>query len=135
MPYGNPPSWSSSLWWPNACMDPKTSNSKAYEGVEPFRHRNTGVMVFNDGVCEQACGEFDRHCLGLGFVCGLNLKTEASTRANSGDPGKSERRQCAFDGCSFGISNPGTQAHFNGGGESHCVAPYQSESARPVTSS
>jgi prepilin-type N-terminal cleavage/methylation domain-containing protein len=52
MPYGNPPSWSSSLWWPNACMDPKTSASKAYEGVEPFRHRTTGVMVFNDGHAE-----------------------------------------------------------------------------------
>ena len=52
MPYGNPPMWSSSLWWPNACMDKAGSTSGAYEGVEPFRHRSSSAMAFNDGHAE-----------------------------------------------------------------------------------
>src|SRR5688572_25215227 len=41
--------WSSSLWWPTSCMNPKASASKAYEGIDNNRHRNLGVVVFNDG--------------------------------------------------------------------------------------
>ena len=44
--------WSSSLWWPTACMDQKLSASKGFEGVDPLRHRGTGVAVFNDGHSE-----------------------------------------------------------------------------------
>jgi prepilin-type N-terminal cleavage/methylation domain-containing protein len=44
--------WSSSLWWPNSCMDQRGSTSKGYEGVDPNRHLGTGVMVFNDGHSE-----------------------------------------------------------------------------------
>jgi prepilin-type N-terminal cleavage/methylation domain-containing protein len=44
--------WSSSLWWPAACMDPKTSSTKQYEGIDPIRHMGTGVVVFNDGHSE-----------------------------------------------------------------------------------
>lgn len=44
--------WSSSLWWPAACMDPKTSTTKGYEGIDPIRHQKTGVVVFNDGHAE-----------------------------------------------------------------------------------
>ncbi len=51
-PYGTPPVWSSSLWWRNACMDPKQSTSKAYEGIEPKRHIGTCVISFNDGHSE-----------------------------------------------------------------------------------
>ncbi|HTI70807.1 MAG TPA: type II secretion system protein [Candidatus Limnocylindria bacterium] len=51
MPYGAGV-WSSSMWWPNGCMDKNLSSSKAFEGVEPFRHRSMGVMVFNDGHSE-----------------------------------------------------------------------------------
>ena len=51
-PYGNPPMWSSSLWWPNSCMDLKASTSKAFEGIEPKRHLGTAVIVFNDGHSE-----------------------------------------------------------------------------------
>lgn len=51
-PYGSPPSWSSSLWWPNSCMDPTASTSKAFEGVEPKRHLGSAVMSFNDGHSE-----------------------------------------------------------------------------------
>jgi prepilin-type N-terminal cleavage/methylation domain-containing protein/prepilin-type processing-associated H-X9-DG protein len=43
---------SASCWWPNACMDPKNSGSAGYEGLETFRHRNTGVVVFTDGHAE-----------------------------------------------------------------------------------
>ena len=43
-PYGNPPVWSSSLWWPNSCMDLQASASKAFEGVEPKRHIGTCVI-------------------------------------------------------------------------------------------
>ena len=51
-PYGNPPVWGSSLWWPNSCMDTKASTSKAYEGLEPKRHLGTCVVSFNDGHSE-----------------------------------------------------------------------------------
>ena len=47
-PYGNPPVWSSSLWWPNSCMT-MPSASGAYEGIEPKRHLGESVVVFNDG--------------------------------------------------------------------------------------
>ena len=43
---------SSSLWWPNASMDPANTSSGAYEGVNPLRHGGRGVMEFTDGHCE-----------------------------------------------------------------------------------
>ncbi len=54
-PYGNPPSWSSSLWWESSCMDPKVvahSSFATYEGVEPKRHLGEAVIGFNDGHAE-----------------------------------------------------------------------------------
>jgi prepilin-type N-terminal cleavage/methylation domain-containing protein len=54
-PYGNPPSWGSSLWWESACMDPvvvRTSVFPTYEGVEPKRHLGQAVISFNDGHSE-----------------------------------------------------------------------------------
>jgi prepilin-type N-terminal cleavage/methylation domain-containing protein/prepilin-type processing-associated H-X9-DG protein len=54
-PYGNPPSWSSSLWWESACMDPnvvKSSSFPTYEGVEPKRHLGMAVVAFVDGHAE-----------------------------------------------------------------------------------
>ena len=44
--------WSSSCWWPNACMNPRASASKGFEGVDQFRHGNIGVVVFTDGHAE-----------------------------------------------------------------------------------
>ncbi len=44
--------WSSSLWWPNACMDEKLSASKGFEGIDQVRHRNGGMLVFVDGHAE-----------------------------------------------------------------------------------
>jgi prepilin-type N-terminal cleavage/methylation domain-containing protein len=44
--------WSSSLWWPASCMDPKASTTKGYEGIDPNRHLNSGVAVFTDGHSE-----------------------------------------------------------------------------------
>jgi prepilin-type N-terminal cleavage/methylation domain-containing protein len=44
--------WSSSLWWPNSCMDQRASTSKGYEGIDPNRHLGNGVVVFNDGHSE-----------------------------------------------------------------------------------
>ncbi|HYG33304.1 MAG TPA: type II secretion system protein [Clostridia bacterium] len=44
--------WSSSLWWPNACMDAKASASKGFEGVDTIRHQNSGIVVFTDGHSE-----------------------------------------------------------------------------------
>ena len=44
--------WSSSSWWPNACMDPATSVSKGFEGLEIVRHGNIGVVGFTDGHSE-----------------------------------------------------------------------------------
>jgi prepilin-type N-terminal cleavage/methylation domain-containing protein len=40
--------YSSSLWWPNACMDKVKSASQGFEGIDNLRHRNTGVAVFTD---------------------------------------------------------------------------------------
>jgi prepilin-type N-terminal cleavage/methylation domain-containing protein len=54
-PYGNPPQWSSSLWWESACMDPSVvshSSFPTYEGVEPKRHLGQAVVSFNDGHSE-----------------------------------------------------------------------------------
>jgi prepilin-type N-terminal cleavage/methylation domain-containing protein/prepilin-type processing-associated H-X9-DG protein len=54
-PYGNPPSWGSSLWWESACMDPavvRSSSFPTYEGVEPKRHLGRAVVSFNDGHAE-----------------------------------------------------------------------------------
>jgi prepilin-type N-terminal cleavage/methylation domain-containing protein len=49
-PYGTgQPAWSSSLWWPNSCMDRNASSSQAFEGIDIERHRGTGIAVFNDG--------------------------------------------------------------------------------------
>lgn len=44
--------WSTSLWWPSACMNEPLSNTKGFEGVEQKRHGNIGVMAFNDGHAE-----------------------------------------------------------------------------------
>src|SRR6266850_2188584 len=45
--------WSSSLWWPSSCMkkDPRLSVS-GYEGIDPYRHLGSGVVVFNDSHAE-----------------------------------------------------------------------------------
>jgi len=43
---------SGSCWWPTACMAIKNSASGGYEGMETFRHRNTGAAVFTDGHAE-----------------------------------------------------------------------------------
>lgn len=54
-PYGNPPSWGSSLWWEAACMNPnvvRNSSFPTYEGVEPKRHLGMAVVAFNDGHAE-----------------------------------------------------------------------------------
>jgi len=45
-------SWSSSCWWPNACMNPATSTTRGFEGVDMIRHRKTGNVVFTDGHAE-----------------------------------------------------------------------------------
>jgi prepilin-type N-terminal cleavage/methylation domain-containing protein/prepilin-type processing-associated H-X9-DG protein len=44
--------WSSSLWWPNACMNSAASTSRGYEGIDPNRHKGLGNVVFNDGHSE-----------------------------------------------------------------------------------
>ncbi len=44
--------WSSSMWWPASCMDAKLSTTKGFEGMDCIRHRDTGVLVFNDGHAE-----------------------------------------------------------------------------------
>ena len=44
--------WSSSWWWPGACLDPQNTQFGGYEGVETKRHRNTGVVVFADAHSE-----------------------------------------------------------------------------------
>jgi prepilin-type N-terminal cleavage/methylation domain-containing protein len=44
--------WSSSCWWPTSCMDPKNSMFGGYEGIDRERHRQTGVVVFNDAHAE-----------------------------------------------------------------------------------
>ena len=43
--------WSMSLWWPNACMDPKQGASAPYEGIA-MRHNQRGVVVFTDSHAE-----------------------------------------------------------------------------------
>ncbi len=44
--------WSSSCWWPNACMNERLSASKGFEGVDQVRHKNLGVVLFVDGHSE-----------------------------------------------------------------------------------
>jgi len=44
--------WSSSCWWPNACMNRAASASQGFEGVDILRHRNNGVIVFTDSHAE-----------------------------------------------------------------------------------
>ena len=44
--------WSSSCWWPNACMIDKASASRGFEGVDQSRHRKLGISVFTDGHAE-----------------------------------------------------------------------------------
>ncbi|HTG45316.1 MAG TPA: type II secretion system protein [Verrucomicrobiae bacterium] len=52
-PYGSPkPQWASSLWWPNSCMDSKTSSSRAFEGIHVDRHPGGSAIAFNDGHTE-----------------------------------------------------------------------------------
>jgi prepilin-type N-terminal cleavage/methylation domain-containing protein len=55
-PYGGTPNdpyspvWSSSLWWPAACMDKRTGSS--FEGIDTQRHMGASVVVFNDAHAE-----------------------------------------------------------------------------------
>jgi len=54
-PYGDPPVWSSSLWWESSCMIPSVvefSSFPTYEGIEPARHLGEGVVGFNDAHAE-----------------------------------------------------------------------------------
>ncbi len=51
MPKGDG-TWSSSLWWPTACLDLKASQSKGFEGIDPHRHAQSGNVVFTDGHSE-----------------------------------------------------------------------------------
>ncbi|HOK77337.1 MAG TPA: type II secretion system protein [Verrucomicrobiota bacterium] len=44
--------WSSSCWWPWACMDPANSQYKSFEGMDVIRHLKTGVAVFADAHAE-----------------------------------------------------------------------------------
>jgi len=44
--------WSSSCWWPWACMDSANSQIGGYEGLDTKRHRNLGVVSFADGHSE-----------------------------------------------------------------------------------
>jgi len=44
--------WSSSCWWPNACMVRSRSTSLGFEGVDQSRHHNRGVAAFSDGHAE-----------------------------------------------------------------------------------
>lgn len=54
---GAPGYWSSSLWWPNSCMDPADTAS-IHEGIDPFRHLGEGNMMFNDGHAESRKSQF-----------------------------------------------------------------------------
>jgi prepilin-type N-terminal cleavage/methylation domain-containing protein len=47
---GDVDQWSTSLWFPNAWMDP--SGNSQNEGIDPVRHLGTGVMSFVDGHSE-----------------------------------------------------------------------------------
>ena len=49
--------WSSSCWWPWACMDPQNTQFGGYEGIDQNRHRATGVVVFTDGHSEARKGK------------------------------------------------------------------------------
>jgi prepilin-type N-terminal cleavage/methylation domain-containing protein len=44
--------WSSSCWWPNACMNKALSASQGFEGVDEVRHQAVGVALFVDGHSE-----------------------------------------------------------------------------------
>jgi prepilin-type N-terminal cleavage/methylation domain-containing protein len=44
--------FSSSLYWPRACMDRPRSVSQGFEGIDNLRHHNNGVVVFTDGHAE-----------------------------------------------------------------------------------
>lgn len=44
--------WSSSCWWPWACMDKANSQYGGFEGIDKDRHFGTGVVVFTDGHSE-----------------------------------------------------------------------------------
>jgi prepilin-type N-terminal cleavage/methylation domain-containing protein len=44
--------WSSSCWWPWACMDSKNTQFGGYEGIDRNRHRDLGAVVFNDAHAE-----------------------------------------------------------------------------------
>jgi len=44
--------WSSSCWWPWACMHSKNSQFGGFEGIDRLRHSNSGVVGFNDGHAE-----------------------------------------------------------------------------------
>lgn len=49
-PYGNPPAWASSLWWPNSCMTKGKGNY--WEGIDAQRHLGASAIVLNDGHSE-----------------------------------------------------------------------------------
>jgi prepilin-type N-terminal cleavage/methylation domain-containing protein len=49
-PYGSPPVWGSSLWWPNSCMT--KNRGSAWEGIDAQRHLGASSVVFNDGHSE-----------------------------------------------------------------------------------
>jgi len=49
-PYGSPPVWASSLWWPNSCMTKGKGN--AWEGIDAARHLGASAIVLNDGHSE-----------------------------------------------------------------------------------
>jgi prepilin-type N-terminal cleavage/methylation domain-containing protein/prepilin-type processing-associated H-X9-DG protein len=44
--------WSSSCWWPTASMNPVSSASRKFEGVDTSRHNKRGTGVFADGHSE-----------------------------------------------------------------------------------
>ncbi len=44
--------WSSSCWWPSACMSASASTSMKFEGVDTSRHNKRGNVVFTDGHSE-----------------------------------------------------------------------------------
>ena len=49
-PYGSPPQWASSLWWPNSCMT--KGKGTAWEGIDAQRHLGASAIVLNDGHSE-----------------------------------------------------------------------------------
>lgn len=51
---GNTVEWSTSLWWPNACMTAGfgKGGSIKFEGIAHTRHGGMGNVVFNDGHAE-----------------------------------------------------------------------------------